>query len=229
MESKFPLPEVIFVGMCFLLLEALDFIPIIGPVASFLITQLYLGLKGVSGTYQLILAAANASEVALPPPFNWLPIRTAAFILIVILDHLPPKIKVVAEVAAAAAVTGGAAAPAVGAAAGGTAGVGGATAGAAATKAGAAGVGEVAAGAEATAAGAAKGIEEAGGTAAKGATAAEKEIAPEALGEEESIFEKLKKPLEQLPEPEKKEGVKNQEETIDIDEENNQIDLRKAA
>jgi hypothetical protein len=253
-EPKISLPEAIFVGSLIVLADTVEFILLffglddfwISDAIAFPSTQIYLRMKGVRGTYSLV---ANLLELI--PYLGDLPFRTIGFVLVVWFDH-HPKVEAVVKKAAAVAVavaataaTGGATAPAAGAvAAGGGAAAGGAAAagaGAAAAEGAAAagvvgaggaaaGAGEAAVGAEAAAARAAGGIrEEAGGAAVKEAAAAGKEIPPEALGEEESVFKKLKRPLEQLPEPEEKEERGGQKETIEIDEENNQIDLRKAA
>ena len=196
-EPKISLPEGIVVGLCFLLLELLDVLPLLGPLFSFLVTQAYLWFKGVRGTYLLI---GNTLELLLSVGWvpAWLPIRTASFIITWWLDHHPKAEAAVGKVARVVAVTaasGGAASPVAGAVS---------ARGGAAARAGVASVGERAkAGVEGT---------------ARGEAAPTKTIPWGALGEEKPIFETLKEPLTELPEP-----------SIALDDERNQVDLRKAA
>lgn len=58
-QKKFNLVEVIVVSLAILLIGLLDEIPLIGPVFDFGFTQFYLGIKGVSGIYQLIMLGSN--------------------------------------------------------------------------------------------------------------------------------------------------------------------------
>lgn len=230
-EPKIPLAEAIFVGQLLLLLELIDSIPILGPTASFAITQAYFYLKGLKSSFQWALAGVNsAKEVLSALGLGWVPARLLAFIIIVWLDHIPPKIKEVGgkvAIAAAAAgatiATGGAAAPAAGAAVAGAGAAGagagtaaggvaagtgaGAAAGAAGgTAAGATGAGAAGAGAAGTGAGA--GAQGGMGAAEGVAGEAAPEVGEEAFGMEKNWLQQLKeKYMEELPQPEEeKEG-----------------------
>lgn len=225
LEPKISLPEAVLVGMLIALADAIEFVLVlvglddfwISDAVAFPATQIYLRMKGVRGTYGLV---ANVAELI--PYAGWLPMRTIGFGITVWLDHHPKaeaavgKAIAVAGAAAGTVPTGGAAAPTAGAAAAGKEAASGAAATGAATpgRVGAAptgGAGVAAAGGETAAAGV---VAERVGVA--------KEISPEALGEEKSIFEKLREPMEELPELKKKEDV-------ELDDEYNQINLKKAA
>jgi hypothetical protein len=229
-EPKISLPEAIFVGLLFFVLpDAVEFILIFFGLDDFWISdaiafpgsQIYLKMKGVKGVYTL---AANLAETL--PYVGWLPMRTIGFGVTLWLDH-HPKAEAVLRAAApiatkgtATSIKGGAARVAGGTTAGMEGGIEfrGTT-----TGYGAAPIAE-------------------GGTVQKPETAPRKGVSPEALGEEKPMFEKLKEPMEELPQPEQRKEppeqlsepreiktVRDQKETIEIDEENNQIDLRKAA
>ncbi|MBI4085752.1 MAG: hypothetical protein HY433_00685 [Candidatus Liptonbacteria bacterium] len=159
------------------------------------------------------------------------------------------------KVAALATVAEGAVAGGAGAVAGETAlAGGGASAGAVAAETGA---GVAAAGAETTAVGAetgasagrvAAGAGETGGTAETGGMergkgvsrqsgetadkgeGSEKEISDEALGEEKNPFEKLQELTEKTPDSgQKEDGDEDEDQSVNIDDEANEVDLKKAA
>lgn len=147
------------------------------------------------------------------------------------------------EIAVFAAVTGGAGAAAgAGEIGAGAAAAGAETAGAAAAGA-AAETGAVAAGAETATAGVAAGAEtgaatgggmaaeakEAGGIGKAGAGTSEKEIPPEALGEEKSPFEKLQELTEKTPGDSQRRKENDKEQNVEIDDDANEVNLKKAA
>jgi hypothetical protein len=105
---KVHVPEVIIVSAGFLLLEVVDEFPILGAAASFLITQLYLTLRGMKSTFRNIMIAVNSGEVVLSAfGFGIIPARLLAYwISVGITDH--PEVLGMAGTAVTAVATGGA-------------------------------------------------------------------------------------------------------------------------
>lgn len=58
-EKKFGVAEVIIVSLFIFIMGLLDVIPFVGPMLNFAFTQLYLYMKGVSGTYQFMMLGSN--------------------------------------------------------------------------------------------------------------------------------------------------------------------------
>lgn len=103
-EPKTGMPEIVFMIIVFLILEVVDFIPIIGPVVSFCVVQLYIFLRGLRWEYQL---AANIVEFLLSPIGlgEVLPVRTIGYIITVWLDHHPKATATAAKAVSSTAVT----------------------------------------------------------------------------------------------------------------------------
>lgn len=231
-------------------------VPVIGQVVflsnSFLISPLtwaaiqgwFIMKVGLSGRTGLITGVTNLlgglGNVANFPPGS----ETITTIIAIIVANNASKIAGIAALAGAAGVVGGAGAVAGEAAIAG----GGAAAGAAAAETGA---GVAAAGTETATAGAkagataekgmAVGAEEAGGTAETEAMSRkgtpegtktetpEEKVSSEELGEEKNPFEKLQELTEKMPDFDKKRGQnKGEEQSVGIDDDTNEVNLKKA-
>lgn len=203
-EPKISDAEVLL-GVFFLgLVDIVEMIPFLNFLGDFGITdaivfpfsQIYLRMKGVRGAYMLV---GNILELI--PVVDWLPIRTATFLITVWVDRHP---KVGAAVQAVASVKG----------------LGGAAAG-----------GEVTQAAEGTAKGAAgaySGAESDLAAAASGAPATGGEAAD--LGPKKGTLRELRESLENIPSTEEVDGAEENQAEDEVEEsEDNVIDLKNAA
>jgi len=106
-EPKISLPEFIFVGLFIVLVDTIDLIGLlfafpmsdITDVVMFPVTQIYLYMKGVRGTFMLI---GNLIEAI--PWIGDLPVRTVVWCITYFIDH-HPKLEKITEVVGGA--TGG--------------------------------------------------------------------------------------------------------------------------
>jgi len=104
-EPKISLPEFIFVGLFIVLVDIIDLIGLlfafpmsdITDIVMFPVTQIYLYMKGVRGTFMLI---GNLIEAI--PWIGDLPVRTVVWCVTYFIDH-HPKLEKITEIAGGAA------------------------------------------------------------------------------------------------------------------------------
>lgn len=213
------------------LIPVIGLVILFGVLAMHYFTGIMLGFLIVPKLQHLISKIALVLAILLP-----LPTLLLGLFLAIILQN-----KFISELATQAAILG------IGALTGGAGAVVGEAAetGAAAAEVTAAGAEMAAAGTETVAAGAeagaatggrvAAGAEEAGGTTEEAigrrgpeAETQEKEIPPEALGEEETPFEKLQGLTEKTPDDSTRKENEDDED-IELDDDTNEVNLKKAA
>ena len=238
--------DIAFIFIIGALIPVIGLVILFGILAMHYFTGVLIGFIIVPKLQHLIPKLVLILAILLPLP----PLLLGLISGILLQNNLIEQIAIQLAIVAAGAATGGA-----GAVAGETAlAGGGASAGAVAAETGA---GAAAAGAETTVAGAETGAAGAEAGAARGqaggATEAEgmergkgasrqhgetteedgnpeKEISDEALGEEKNPFEKLQELTEKTPDSgQREDGDEDEDQSVNIDDEANEVDLKKAA
>lgn len=215
------------------LIPVVGLVILLGVLGMHYFTGVLMGFIIVPKLQHLIPKIVLILAIILPLPVLLLGLGLGILLQNKFIEQLAIQLAIVA----AGAVTGGA-----GTVVGETAiAGGGVAAGAAAAETGAgvaaAGAETAAAGAEIGAAGAEVGTgttaEEAAGATEKVGTEAgipQKEISPEALGEEKSPFEKLQELTEKTPDSGQREDRdEDEEQSVNVDDDANEVDLKKAA
>ena len=73
-EKKFGVAEALIVTLFIFVMGLLDAVPFVGPILNFAFTQLYLYMKGVSGTYQMMMLGSNTVTEVISgvPGLGWI-------------------------------------------------------------------------------------------------------------------------------------------------------------